>query len=239
MQGVIFIDKPAGMTSFDVIKRLRVVTKIRKIGHAGTLDPFATGLLIICISRQATRCIDEFTQLDKTYTAILKLGEKTDTADIEGKIIEIKDVPDTVEQNIDDVFSLFLGEIDQVPPQFSAIKKDGVRLYKTARKGIQVEIEPRKVFIHTLSFLNYQEPYLEFSSTVSKGTYIRSLGEDIAAKLGTVGHLTELRRDAIGPFSVKDALSLEDITERALENSIKPIEEIISLVQKYKNERYS
>jgi len=239
MQGVIFIDKPAGMTSFDVIRRLRVVTEIRKIGHAGTLDPFATGLLIICISRQATRCIDEFTQLDKTYTAILKLGEKTDTADIEGKIIEIKDVPDTVEQNIDDVFSLFLGEIDQVPPQFSAIKKDGVRLYKTARKGIQVEIEPRKVFIHTLSFLNYQEPYLEFSSTVSKGTYIRSLGEDIAAKLGTVGHLTELRRDAIGPFSVKDALSLEDITERALENSIKPIEEIISLVQKYKNERYS
>ncbi|HHI87594.1 MAG TPA: tRNA pseudouridine(55) synthase TruB [Candidatus Cloacimonetes bacterium] len=239
MQGVIFIDKPTGMTSFDVIRRLRVVTEIRKIGHAGTLDPFATGLLIICISRQATRCIDEFTQLDKTYTAILKLGEKTDTADIEGKIIEIKDVPDTVEQNIDDVFSLFLGEIDQVPPQFSAIKKDGVRLYKTARKGIQVEIEPRKVFIHTLSFLNYQEPYLEFSSTVSKGTYIRSLGEDIAAKLGTVGHLTELRRDAIGPFSVKDALSLEDITERALENSIKPIEEIISLVQKYKNERYS
>ena len=239
MQGVIFIDKPAGMTSFDVIKRLRVVTEIRKIGHAGTLDPFATGLLIVCISRQATKCIDEFTQLDKTYTAMLKLGEKTDTADIEGKLIEVSDIPENVEQNIDKVFSSFLGKIDQVPPQFSAIKKGGVRLYKTARKGIQVEVEPRKVFIHTLSFLNYQKPYLEFSSTVSKGTYIRSLGEDIAAKLGTVGHLTELRRDAIGPFSVNDALSLEDITERALENSIKPIEEIIILVQKFKNERYS
>ena len=239
MQGVVFIDKPAGMTSFDVIKRLRVVTEIRKIGHAGTLDPFATGLLIVCISRQATKCIDEFTQLDKTYTAMLKLGEKTDTADIEGKLIEVNDIPENVEQNIDKVFSSFLGKIDQVPPQFSAIKKGGVRLYKTARKGIQVEVEPRKVFIHTLSFLNYQKPYLEFSSTVSKGTYIRSLGEDIAAKLGTVGHLTELRRDAIGPFSVNDALSLEDITERALENSIKPIEEIIILVQKFKNERYS
>ena len=239
MQGVIFIDKPAGMTSFDVIKRLRIVTEIRKIGHAGTLDPFATGLLIVCISRQATKCIDEFTQLDKTYTAMLKLGEKTDTADIEGKIIEVNDIPENVEQNIDDVFSSLLGEIDQVPPQFSAIKKDGVRLYKTARKGIKVEVEPRKVFIHTLSFLNYHKPYLEFSSTVSKGTYIRSLGENIAAKLGTVGHLTELRRDAIGPFSVNDALSLEDITERALENSIKPIEEIITVVQKYKNERYS
>ena len=239
MQGVIFIDKPAGMTSFDVIKRLRIVTKIRKIGHAGTLDPFATGLLIICISRQATKYIDEFTQLDKTYTAMLKLGEKTDTADIEGKKIEVKDVPDTVEKNINDVFSSFLGEIDQVPPQFSAIKKSVVRLYKTARKGIKVEVEPRKVFIHKLSFLNYQKPYLKFSSTVSKGTYIRSLGEDIAAKLSTVGHLTELRRDAIGPFLVNDAISLDDMNEITLENSIKPIEEIIAIVQKYNNERSS
>jgi len=233
MHGVIFIDKPAGITSFDVIKRLRVVTKIRKIGHAGTLDPFATGLLIVCISRQATKYIDEFIQLDKTYTAVLKLGEKTDTADLVGKIIEVKDVPDTVDQNINEVFSSFLGEIEQVPPQFSAIKKNGVRLYKTARKGIQVEVEPRKVFVHSLSFLNYQKTYIKFNSTVSKGTYIRSLGEDIAVKLGTVGHLTELRRDAIGPFSVNDALSLADITERAIENSIRPIEEVIAMVQKY------
>lgn len=239
MQGVIFIDKPAGITSFDVIRRLRMVTKVRKIGHAGTLDPFATGLLIVCISRQATKNIDQFVRLDKTYTAVLKLGEKTDTADIEGKIIEVKDVPENVEQNINKVFSSFIGEIEQVPPQFSAIKKNGVRLYKTARKGIQVEVEPRKVFIHTLSFLNYQKPYLEFSSTVSKGTYIRSLGEDITAKLGTVGHLTELRRDAIGPFSVVDAISLEAITEGTLENSIQPIDEIIAIVQKYNNEKSS
>ncbi len=239
MQGVIFIDKPAGITSFDVIRRLRMVTKVRKIGHAGTLDPFATGLLIVCISRQTTKNIDQFVRLDKTYTAVLKLGEKTDTADIEGKIIEVKDVPENVEQNINKVFSSFIGEIEQVPPQFSAIKKNGVRLYKTARKGIQVEVEPRKVFIHTLSFLNYQKPYLEFSSTVSKGTYIRSLGEDITAKLGTVGHLTELRRDAIGPFSVVDAISLEAITEGTLENSIQPIDEIIAIVQKYNNEKSS
>ncbi len=239
MQGVIFIDKPAGITSFDVIRRLRMVTKVRKIGHAGTLDPFATGLLIVCISRQATKNIDQFVRLDKTYTAVLKLGEKTDTADIEGKIIEVKDVPENVEQNINKVFSSFIGEIEQVPPQFSAIKKNGVRLYKTARKGIQVEVEPRKVFIHTLSFLNYQKPYLEFSSTVSKGTYIRSLGEDITAKLDTVGHLTELRRDAIGPFSVIDAISLEAITEGTLENSIQPIDEIIAIVQKYNNEKSS
>ncbi|TSA23422.1 tRNA pseudouridine(55) synthase TruB [bacterium] len=239
MQGVIFIDKPAGITSFDVIRRLRMVTKVRKIGHAGTLDPFATGLLIVCISRQATKNIDQFVRLDKTYTAVLKLGEKTDTADIEGKIIEVKDVPENVEQNINKVFYSFIGEIEQVPPQFSAIKKNGVRLYKTARKGIQVEVEPRKVFIHTLSFLNYQKPYLEFSSTVSKGTYIRSLGEDITAKLGTVGHLTELRRDAIGPFSVVDAISLEAITEGTIENSIQPIDEIIAIVQKYNNEKSS
>ena len=239
MQGVIFIDKPAGITSFDVIRRLRMVTKVRKIGHAGTLDPFATGLLIVCISRQTTKNIDQFVRLDKTYTAVLKLGEKTDTADIEGKIIEVKDVPENVEQNINKVFSSFIGEIEQVPPQFSAIKKNGVRLYKTARKGIQVEVEPRKVFIHTLSFLNYQKPYLEFSSTVSKGTYIRSLGEDITAKLDTVGHLTELRRDAIGPFSVVDAISLEAITEGTLENSIQPIDEIIAIVQKYNNEKSS
>ena len=239
MQGVIFIDKPAGMTSFDVITRLRSITQIRKIGHAGTLDPFATGLLIICISRQATKFIDEFAQLDKTYTAVLKLGEKTDTADIEGKIIEVKDIPDTVEQNIENAFTSFLGEIDQVPPQFSAIKKNGVRLYKTARKGIQIEVEPRKVFIHSLSFINYQKPYLAFRSTVSKGTYIRSLGEDIAAKLGTVGHLTELRRDSIGPFSVINALRLEDVNKETLENSLQPVEEVISSVQKYHNEKSS
>lgn len=239
MHGVVFIDKQAGMTSFDVIKRLRSITQIRKIGHAGTLDPFATGLLIVCISRQATKFIDEFAHLNKTYTAVLKLGEKTDTADIEGKIIEIKDIPDNVEQNIDDVFTSSLGEIDQIPPQFSAIKKNGVRLYKTARKGIQVEVEPRKVYIHSLSFMNYQKPYLDFRSTVSKGTYIRSLGEDIAAKLGTVGHLTELRRDFIGPFSVKNALSLGNINKEILENSIIPIEEIIATVQEYKNEKSS
>jgi tRNA pseudouridine55 synthase len=239
MHGVIFVDKPAGMTSFDVIARLRKITEIRKIGHAGTLDPFATGLLIICISRQATRLIDEFTRLDKTYTAKLKLGEKTDTADIEGKVTDLRNVPDIIEQNIEDILTSFLGEIDQIPPQFSAIKKDGVPLYKTARKGIQIEIEPRKVMIHSLSFMNYQKPYLEFSTTVSKGTYIRSLGEDIAAKLGTVGHLTELRRDSIGPFSVINALRLEEINKEIIENSLQPVEEAIASVQKYHNEKSS
>ncbi len=239
MHGVIFVDKPAGMTSFDVIARLRRITEIRKIGHAGTLDPFATGLLIICISRQATKFIDEFTRLDKTYTATLKLGEKTDTADIEGNVTEVRNVPDDIEQNIEGVFTSFLGEIDQVPPQFSAIKKDGVRLYKTARKGIQIDVEPRKVYIHSLSFMNYQKPYLEFRATVSKGTYIRSLGEDIAVKLGTVGHLTELRRDSIGPFSVINALKLENINKEIIENSLQPVEEAIASVQKYHNEKSS
>jgi len=239
MQGVIFVDKPAGMTSFDVIARLRRITQIRKIGHAGTLDPFATGLLIICISRLATKFIDEFARLNKTYTAILKLGEKTDTADIEGRIIEVRNVPDNIDENIEGVLTSFLGEIDQVPPQFSAIKKDGVRLYKTARKGVQIDVESRKVYINSLSFINYQKPYIEFKATVSKGTYIRSLGEDIAAKLGTVGHLTELRRDSIGPFSVINALRLEDITMEIIENSIKPVEEAIASVQKYHNEKSS
>jgi len=239
MNGVVFIDKQAGMTSFDVIARLRKITQIRKIGHAGTLDPFATGLLIVCTSRQATKHIDEFAQLEKTYTAVLKLGEKTDTADIEGKIIEVKSIRNDIEQHIDEAFTSFLGEIDQVPPQFSAIKKNGVRLYKTARKGIQIEVESRKVFIHSLSFMNYQKPFLQFKATVSKGTYIRSLGEDIAAKLGTVGHLTELRRDSIGPFSVKNALNIGNINREILDNSIRPIEDVINIVQKYNNEKSS
>ena len=239
MNGVVFIDKPAGMTSFNVIARLRSITQIRKIGHAGTLDPFAAGLLIVCISRQATKLINEFAQLDKTYTTLLKLGQKTGTADIEGKVIEVSEIPDDVEQNAHDVFASFLGEIDQVPPQFSAIKKDGIRLYKTARKGIRIEVEPRKVFIHSLSFMNYQKPFLQFRAAVSKGTYIRSLGEDIAAKLGTVGHLTELRRDSIGPFSVKNALSLENINKEILENSIQPVEDVIGIVQKYNHEKSS
>ncbi len=237
MHGVIFVDKQAGMTSFDVIASLRRITQIRKIGHAGTLDPFATGLLIICISRQATKFIDEFARLDKTYTATLKLGEKTDTADIEGNVTEVRQVPDNIEKNVEGVFTSFLGEIDQVPPQFSAIKKNGVRLYKTARKGIQVEVEPRKVYINSLSFMNYQKPYLEFRATVSKGTYIRSLGEDIAAKLGTVGHLTKLRRDSIGPFSVINALKLENINKEIIENSLLRVEEAIATVQKYCNEK--
>jgi len=237
MNGVILLNKPEGITSFDVIRTLRSITKIKKIGHAGTLDPFATGLLIVCISREATRHINTFSQLGKTYTAVLKLGDKTDTGDREGKIIETKPVPYSVEQNVQTVFSSFIGEIDQIPPQFSAIKKNGVRLYKTARKGISIEVEPRKVVIHSLTFKSYHKPYLEFNTSVSKGTYIRSLGEDIANKLNTVGHLTELRRDSIGPFTLEEAINLNDLTDQNIEMFIRPVENFINQVQHFTYEK--
>ena len=237
MQGVVLINKPAGITSFDVVRRLRNISGIRKIGHAGTLDPFATGLLVVCISRQATKYIEEFSCLDKTYSAVLKLGEKTDTADPEGTVIEVKDIPEMRPAKVEEVFSSFKGEMHQTPPQFSAIKKDGVRLYKTARKGIRVEIEPRKIHIHSLEFVSYEEPFLTFRTHVSKGTYVRTLGEDIAAKLGTTGHLVELKRDAIGPFCVEHALNLEGLTLQHLSCSLLSVEEMIGKVKQYSHEK--
>lgn len=220
MYGLLNIDKPAGITSFDVIRKVRYLTKVKKVGHAGTLDPFATGVLLVFVGREATKYISEFTGLEKEYYAKIRLGEKTDTGDLTGKSIEEKSVSELSIPQIEAVFKTFLGKIQQIPPMYSALKKNGVRLYKLARKGKTIEREPRIVEVKELKLQRYKKPFLEFSATVSKGTYIRVLSEDIAEKLGTIGHLVELRRMRIGKFSVKNALDFNKLTTEIVQENM-------------------
>ena len=224
MNGILNIDKPAGITSFDVVRKIRHLTGVKKVGHAGTLDPFATGVLLVFVGREATKHISEFANLGKEYFAKIKFGEKTDTADLTGKIIERKPIPELSILQIESVLKNFVGKIQQIPPMYSAVKKNGIRLYKLARKGETIEREPRIVEIKELKLQKYEEPFLEFSAVVSKGTYIRALAEDIAEKLGTVGHLVELQRIRIGDFLVKDSFALNALNSEKIEKYILSIE---------------
>jgi len=223
MSGILNIDKPAGITSFGVVKKIRHLTGVKKVGHSGTLDPFATGVLLVFIGREATKHISKFIGLEKEYYAKIKLGKKTDTADLTGKVIEEKFIPELSISQIESVFQNFIGRIQQIPPMYSAVKKNGVRLYKLARKGETIEREPRAVEIKELRLQKYEKPFLEFSAAVSKGTYIRTLAEDIAEKLGTVGHLVELRRMRIGDFHIKDAVKLMELDRETIGNLIIPV----------------
>lgn len=223
MYGLLNIDKPAAITSFGVVKKIRHLTGVKKVGHAGTLDPFSTGVLLVFVGRKATKHISEFSDLDKEYYGKIKFGERTDTADLTGKIIEEKSIPELSIPQIKVVFKSFIGTIKQIPPMFSAIKRNGIRLYKLARKGEIVERKPRNVVIKELKLLDYKKPFLKFSTVVSKGTYIRVLAEDIAERLSTVGHLVELRRMRIGDFHIKDALKLVGLNKENIENLIIPV----------------
>ncbi|MEA3476063.1 MAG: tRNA pseudouridine(55) synthase TruB [Candidatus Cloacimonadota bacterium] len=220
MNGILNIDKPAGITSFDVVRKIRYLTGVKKVGHSGTLDPFATGVLLVFVGRETTKHISKFSNLDKEYYAKVKFGEKTDTADLTGKVIKRKPIPELSISQIESVCQNFIGKIQQIPPMYSAIKKDGIRLYKLARKGNTIEREPRRVEIKELELLEYNKPFLKFSSVVSKGTYIRTLAEDIAEKLGTIGHLVELRRMGIGKFSVENALNFNKLTTKIVQENI-------------------
>ncbi|MBC8526245.1 MAG: tRNA pseudouridine(55) synthase TruB [Candidatus Cloacimonetes bacterium] len=226
MNGILNIDKPAGITSFGVVKKIRYLTGVKKVGHSGTLDPFATGVLLIFVGREATRNISKFANLEKEYYAKIKLGEKTDTADLTGKIIEKRQIPELSISQIETAFKSFIGKIQQIPPMYSAVKKNGIRLYKLARKGETVERKPREIEIKELKFQKLEKPFLEFSAVVSKGTYIRTLAEDIAEKLGTIGHLTELQRMRIGDFVVEKALNLNELDKEKIESQMISIEKI-------------
>lgn len=225
---IILVDKPAGISSFGVVAKIRGYLKATyghkvKVGHTGTLDPFATGLLII-LSGKMTKKSNEFLKKDKVYEATLKLGYTSTTGDPEGQITKIifsepsedflqknpSDSPDS--EKIISVISQFLGEITQTPPRFSAIKVNGERAYKLARKGADFEIPSRKVTIHSIEILDYHYPELKIRCHVSSGTYIRTLAEDIGKALGTGAYLTELRRTKIADYSVQDAHPLSDFT---------------------------
>ncbi len=206
---VLLIDKPLHWTSFDVVRKIRNSIKIKKVGHAGTLDPLATGLLIVCTGK-FTKKINEYMAREKEYTGTITLGSTTPTFDLESIPENEKPFSHLTKEDIIAATRSFTGEILQVPPMHSAIKKGGVRLYELARKGIEMEIEPRKVTVMEFAITYVDLPVVSFKIVCSTGTYIRSLANDLGAALGCGGHLSKLCRTRIGSFLIEDAMSMED-----------------------------
>ena len=205
------IYKPVQWTSFDVVKKIRNISKEKKVGHAGTLDPFAEGVLVIGTGKD-TKSLTEISGTDKTYEAVLKLGSATDTMDSEGTTTEVDPIPEITENEINQVFSKFVGNLEQIPPMYSAKKVNGIRLYKLARKNQVVHREPVSIVIYKLQLLSYKKPILKFSVHCSKGTYVRVLGNDIAKELGTVGHLIQLIRTSVGKFTIKESQTIDEFS---------------------------
>jgi tRNA pseudouridine55 synthase len=210
---VLLMDKPGGLSSFDVIRRLRPLLDTKKIGHAGTLDPMATGLLICLVGRQATRLQDQFMGLPKTYTGTLRLGEATPSYDAESDVIERVDASHVTDEQLDTVRQPLVGEIEQRPPMYSAVKVGGERLYKKARRGESVERQPRPVSVYRFDLTARRGADVDFLIECSKGTYVRTLAHDLGQALGVGAHLTALRRTAIGPFGVDEAWTLEALRD--------------------------
>jgi tRNA pseudouridine55 synthase len=219
VHGLLIVDKPAGWTSHDVVAKLRNTLGVRKVGHAGTLDPDATGLLPICVGK-ATRIAEYLMDIPKAYRVRLKLGEETDTEDASGRVIKRCELRDIPESDIEAAVKLFQGEVRQVPPMFSAIRKNGRRLYEYARAGEEVFREARTVTIYDIRNLQCELPYVSFDARCSRGTYIRSLCRDIGRELGVGAHLTELRRTESAAFTEKDAHSLSNILEMEREEAL-------------------
>ena len=222
--GILIVDKPQGFTSHDVVAKIRKIIGTKKVGHTGTLDPMATGVLVVCVGA-ATKLVEYFTAKDKIYEAKIKLGIKTDTADITGNIIETSDINvirSISEEKIREVIKTFIGKQKQVPPMYSSIKVNGMKLYEYARKGIEVKIEPRDIEIFDIFDVKVDGDEITYTVHCSKGTYIRSLCEDIAKKLGTVGTMSYLRRIKTGEFLIENAITIEEIQEE----KIYPIEKL-------------
>lgn len=216
MNGVLVLDKPAGITSQAAVTEVNGILHTKRAGHTGTLDPFATGVLPICVNK-ATKIIPFLDNNYKKYEAVIKLGVKTDTLDLTGKVIERREVGIVGESTLLDVFSKYKGKIKQIPPMYSALKKDGVRLYEYARKGIEVDRPARSVFIKELDLLELNPPFVRVMVKCSRGTYIRVLASDIADELGYGGHLTALRRIESDGFKIDDAVTIEDIKKGTVE----------------------
>ncbi|MCE5293715.1 MAG: tRNA pseudouridine(55) synthase TruB [Chlamydiales bacterium] len=208
-EGILLVDKPANMSSFAVVSQARRRLGVKKIGHGGTLDPFATGLLVLLVGRNFTKRADEFLHGDKHYLACLKLGMSTDSFDCEGTAVETSEKVPTKEE-IDAVIAQFQGTFDQTPPMFSAKKINGVKLYELARKGQVVERKAVSVTVE-ITFIRYEYPELEIEVRCSKGTYIRSLAEDIGRALGSFAHLVRLRRLSSGRFSLGDSIAFDSL----------------------------
>ncbi|MFA5004268.1 MAG: tRNA pseudouridine(55) synthase TruB [Candidatus Saccharimonadales bacterium] len=218
MQGILLVDKPKGWTSFDVVNYVRKMVAVHdgkkpkntKVGHTGTLDPLATGLLVLLIGKEYTRKATELTKLDKVYEVTMKLGQTSTTADDEGEKTVVSDTVPSKEAVVS-ALERFTGQIMQVPPAFSAMKINGQRAYKLAREGKDVALEARPVHIYTNELSSYEYPYVEFVSAVGSGTYIRSLVEDLGKTLGTGAYMSDLRRTKIGTYELADAVVVEGL----------------------------
>lgn len=230
LDGALLIDKPAGPTSHDIVEHLRWHLRIKKAGHCGTLDPAATGLLILLLGR-ATKLSEKLMTDDKVYAGWIKFGETTNSYDADGELVSSLPVPPMTLDEINQAAEEFIGDQMQTPPMVSAVKKDGVPLYKLARKGIEVPREPRLIHIYNFRFTDYEEPYARFRVACTKGTYVRSLAHELGQKLGCGAHLATLRRVTSGKFDVADAIQYEEVlqlTNAELEKRIIPFLKLAS-----------
>ncbi|EIF6295754.1 MAG: tRNA pseudouridine(55) synthase TruB [Clostridium perfringens] len=232
MNGVINIYKNTGMTSFDVVAMVRRVAKMKKVGHTGTLDPAASGVLPVCLGK-ATKIIDYIMENKKVYRVNLKLGMVTDTYDLEGEVLREEDASHITKDEILNCINSFVGTIDQVPPMYSALKQNGVRLYELARQGIEVHREARKITIYSIENIKIESnDNIQMDVCCSKGTYIRSLCYDIGEKLNVGATMTALERIQNGPFIKEEAINIEDLTEELLEKHIISIEKALDSFEK-------
>jgi tRNA pseudouridine55 synthase len=227
LSGILLVDKPEGISSHAVVSRVRRALNMKKVGHAGTLDPFATGLLVILVG-EGTKLSDSLMAGKKRYVATVSMGEKTDTGDLTGTVVEKKEYAGVDASSVLEVLPRYTGEIDQVPPMYSALKKDGVPLYRMARKGIEIERKSRKISIDRLEMDSFDPPFFSIDVECSKGTYIRTLAEDISEAMGTCGHLVSLRRMSVGSFSAENAITLSQVDEAGVAKaSLIPISKAI------------
>lgn len=232
MDGVLVIDKPGGPTSFDVVRQVRSLLKVKKVGHTGTLDPMATGVLPICLG-EATKVAGFLTEGDKAYDATVRLGVETDTQDAEGKVLAEHPVPPLDAAMLEAALTPFRGTFAQVPPMYSAVKVDGKRLYELARAGEEVERAARQVTVYELTLRDFSATRLQLSVRCSKGFFVRTLAHDIGKALGCGAHLEVLRRTMSGPFTLAQAMPLAELTElaqdrEALATRLRPLSEALS-----------
>jgi tRNA pseudouridine55 synthase len=209
---IVNVYKPSGITSYDVVRKVKKIINNEKVGHSGTLDPFAEGVLLILIGN-STKMMNEILHFPKSYEAILLLGKSTSTGDYTGEITRTMAVPEISQRILDRVAVQFIGEITQIPPLFSAKRINGIRSYKLARKGVEVSHKPKKVKTEEIRLSYIGKNMVKINVTCSSGTYIRTLGEDIAKDLGTVGHLTSLKRTRIGNYTIDDAVPFDNLSE--------------------------
>ncbi len=207
---ILNINKPVGWTSFDVVKKIRGQLNIKKVGHAGTLDPFATGVLLICTGR-ATKKVEDLMNLKKEYIARIEFGKTTDSYDLTGTILSERSADNLELENINQVIKQFHGEIYQTPPMYSAVKVNGERLYKLARRGEVVERKPRKIKIYQTDVIDFRNPFLKLRIVCSRGTYIRALANDMGEILGCGGYLTSLTRTRVGDYKLEDSFEIKDL----------------------------